>query len=89
MRSNLRNLSLSLILVAQMPLALANAQESASNPVTDKFHQDMKAAVMNGSITIPQLKELQENAEVLKAYKAEQRPGARSISSRPGRQSQR
>ena len=76
MRRSLRNLSLSLILVAQMPLALANPQESASNPATDKFHQDMKAAVLNGSITIPQLKELQENAEVLKAYKAEQRPGA-------------
>ena len=30
---------------------------------------------MNGSITIPQLKELQANAEILKAYKAEQTPG--------------
>jgi hypothetical protein len=30
---------------------------------------------LNGSITIPQLKELQTNAEVLKAYKAGQKPG--------------
>jgi hypothetical protein len=31
---------------------------------------------LNGSITIAQLKELQTNAEVLKAYKAAQKPGA-------------
>ena len=31
--------------------------------------------MLNGSITIPQLKELQTNAEALKAYKAAQKPG--------------
>ena len=76
MKRNVRVLSLSLVLVAQLPMAFAGPQGNASNPATDKFHQDIKAAVLNGSITIPQLKELQTNAEVLKAYKAEQKPGA-------------
>lgn len=76
MKMNLRTLSLSVVLAAQLPLALAIPQGTASNPATDKFHQDIKAAVLNGSITIPQLKELQANAEILKAYKANQKPGA-------------
>src|ERR1700733_13882092 len=76
MKRSLRVLSLSLVLVAQLPMAFAAPQATASNPATDKFHQDIKAAVLNGSITIPQLKELQANAEILKAYKAGQKPGA-------------
>lgn len=32
-----------------------------SNPVTDKLGQDIKAAVINGSLTIPQVKELKQN----------------------------
>jgi hypothetical protein len=75
MKRSLRVLSLSLVLVAQLPMAFAAPQATASNPATDKFHQDIKAAVLNGSITIPQLKELQTNAEALKAYKAAQKPG--------------
>jgi hypothetical protein len=76
MKRSLRALSLSLVLAAQLPIAFAAPQEAASNPASDKFKADMKAAVLNGSITIPQLKELQTNAEVLKAYKAAQKPGA-------------
>jgi len=57
-------------------MAFAAPQDNASNPANDKFKQDLKAAVLNGSITIAQLKELQTNAEVLKAYKAAQKPGA-------------
>jgi hypothetical protein len=76
MKRNIRVLSLSLVLAAQLPMAFAAPQANTSNPATDKFHQDIKAAVLNGSITIPQLKELQTNAEVLKAYKAGQKPGA-------------
>jgi hypothetical protein len=76
MKRTLRALSLSLVLAAQLPIAFAAPQEAASNPASDKFKADMKAAVLNGSITIPQLKELQTNAEVLKAYKAAQKPGA-------------
>ena len=75
MRNTFRTYSLCLVLLAQLPFGIARAQE-ASNPASDKFKQDIKAAVLNGSITIPQLKELQENAETLKAYKATQKPGA-------------
>jgi hypothetical protein len=71
----LATLSLSLVLAAQFPLALAAPQEAADNPAKDKFQSDIKAAVLNGSITISQLKELQANAEILKAYKANQTPG--------------
>jgi len=76
MKRSLRVLSLSLVLVAQLPMAFAAPQDNASNTANDKFRQDLKAAVLNGSITIAQLKELQTNAEVLKAYKAAQKPGA-------------
>jgi hypothetical protein len=76
MKRNLCVLSLSLVLAAQLPMAFASPQETASSPAQDKFKQDIKAAVLNGSITIPQLKELQTNAEILKTYKSEQKPGA-------------
>lgn len=76
MKRILSTLSLSIVLTAQLPLAFAGQLGDTSNPAKDKFQQDIKAAVLNGSITIPQLKELQTNAEILKAYKAEQKPGA-------------
>jgi hypothetical protein len=75
MKRNLCVLSLSLVLATQLPMAFANPQETASDAAHDKFKQDIKAAVLNGSITIAQLKELQTNAEVLKTYKSEQKPG--------------
>ena len=75
MKRNLCVLSLSLVLAAQVPMAFASPQETASDAAHDKFKQDIKAAVLNGSITISQLKELQTNAEALKAYKAAQKPG--------------
>jgi hypothetical protein len=75
MKRNLCVLSLSLVLAAQIPMAFASPQEAASDAAHDKFKQDIKAAVLNGSITISQLKELQTNAEALKAFKAEQKPG--------------
>jgi hypothetical protein len=76
MKKTLCTFSLSLVVLAQLSLTVASALGQASDPATDKFKQDIKAAVLNGSITIPQLKELQENAETLKAYKAAQKPGA-------------
>src|SRR5882672_9587871 len=76
MKRNLCLFSLSLVLAAQIPVAFASPQDTASSPAQDKFKQDIKAAVLNGSITIAQLKELQTNAETLKAYKSEQKPGA-------------
>ncbi len=76
MKRNLCLLSLSLMLAGQIPVAFASPQDTASSAAQDKFKQDIKAAVLNGSITIEQLKELQTNAEALKAYKSEQKPGA-------------
>jgi hypothetical protein len=75
MKRNLCVLSLSLVLATQLPMAFASPQETASDAAHDKFKQDIKAAVLNGSITISQLKELQANAEALKTYKSEQKPG--------------
>jgi hypothetical protein len=66
-------LSLSVVMAAQ---TFAVAQNQATSPEQAKFRDDMKAAVLNGSITIAQLKDLQANAEILKTYKAGQRPGA-------------
>ncbi len=76
MIKKLLTLSLSVVLAAHLPPAFAASQETASNPAKDKFQQDIKASVLNGSMTIPQVKELQTNAEILKTYKAEQKPGA-------------
>jgi hypothetical protein len=71
----LRSFSLSVVLTMLLPMACA-AYQAATNPAQEKFQQDLKAAVLNGSITIPQLKELKENAEILKNYKATQTPGS-------------
>ena len=76
MKQHLRALSLSLVLFAPLPAAFAGQLGDTSNPAKDKFQDDIKAAVLNRSITIPQLKELKENAEILKTYKAQQTPGA-------------
>ncbi len=46
------------------------------SPAMAKFKQDIKAAVLNGSITVEQVKQLQADSETLKAAKAEQVPGA-------------
>jgi hypothetical protein len=81
MKNILRALSLSIILLTLHQVPSAMAQAAAPNPAMDKFKEDMKTAVLNGSITIPQVKELQANAETLKAVKENQvkenqRPGA-------------
>jgi hypothetical protein len=76
MKNALRALSLSIVLFALHPAPPAMAQETAAaNPALDKFKADMKTAVLNGSITVDQLKELQANAETLKTFKENQRPG--------------
>lgn len=75
MKRNVCTLLLLLVVLAQLSAATLLAQ-TGEDAATDKFKQDIKAAVLNGSITIPQLKELQANAETLKAYKAAQKPGA-------------
>ncbi len=63
--------------LAMLPQALCAApQDADSNPASAKFKEDLKAAVMAGDLTIPQLKQLQANAETLKAAKSDQTPGA-------------
>jgi hypothetical protein len=77
MKNALRALSLLVVLFALHPATFTIAQEAdAANPALDKFKADMKTAVLNGSITVDQLKELQTNAETLKSFKENQRPGA-------------
>jgi hypothetical protein len=76
MKHLLRALSLSIILITLHQAPSAMAQAAASNPAMDKFKEDMKTAVLNGSITVEQLKELQTNAETLKAAREERQPGA-------------
>jgi len=56
-------------------LAFVQAQDEP-NPARDKFEQDIKSAVADGSITVAQLKDIQGSLEMLKQAKAEQQPGA-------------
>ena len=70
-----RRLAPQLALMLMLPGAAALAQD-APNPAMEKFQQDMKAAVLNGSITVAQVKQLQADAEVLKNARSEQSPGA-------------
>jgi hypothetical protein len=76
MKNVLRALSLSIVLLTLHQPPSAIGQAAASNPAMDKFKEDMKTAVLNGSITVPQVKELQTNAETLKAAREERQPGA-------------
>jgi hypothetical protein len=51
-------------------------QADEPNPAREKFQEDMKTAVMNGSITVAQVKELKANADTLKSVRENQTPGA-------------
>lgn len=53
--------------------ALLNAQDGA-NTAIEKFHQDLKTAVLNGGITAPQVEQLKADAETLKNARSEQTP---------------
>jgi hypothetical protein len=75
MKRVLRNLPLQLTLAMLLP-GLTAAALDATNPAMEKFQQDMKTAVLNGSITVAQVKQLQADAETLKNAKAEQEPGS-------------
>jgi hypothetical protein len=70
-------LALSAVFVAALftSSTLVAAQDEA-NPLREKFQQDLKAAVMSESITVPQLKEIQANIAMLKEAKGEEKPGA-------------
>lgn len=75
MRSIRKVLPIFFALIALQPILPSLAADDA-NPATEKFKQDMKTAVLNGSITVPQVKELQANAETLKNVRETQTPGA-------------
>lgn len=75
MRSVIKALPLFLTL-AMLPPVLSALQTDAPNPARDKFQEDMKTAVMNGSITVAQVKELKANADTLKSVREAQAPGA-------------
>ena len=74
MRKVLRQLPLQLTFAMMLPVAVF-AQDTP-NPAMEKFQQDMKTAVLNGSITVAQVKQLQADAETLKSARSEQTPGA-------------
>jgi len=74
MRKALKQIPLQLTLAMMLPVGVF-AQDTP-NPAMEKFQQDMKTAVLNGSITVPQVKQLQADAETLKAARSEQTPGA-------------
>jgi hypothetical protein len=74
MRNIFRRLPLQLTLAMVLPGAVF--AQDAPNPAMEKFQQDIKTAVLNGSITIPQVKQLQADAETLKNARAEQAPGS-------------
>lgn len=75
MRSVVKVLPLFLTIVMLQP-ALSAFQADAPNPAREKFQEDMKTAVMNGSITVAQVKELKANADTLKSVRENQTPGA-------------
>lgn len=70
-----RSISLQ-VAIAIVFTGIAAAAQDTTNPAMDKFQQDMKTAVLNGSITVAQVRQLQADAETLKSTKAEQAPGA-------------
>ena len=74
MKNLFRSLPLPLLAFAMALPILAVAQET--NPAMEKFQQDLKNAVLNGSVTVAQVKQLQADAQILKAAKSEQTPGA-------------
>lgn len=75
MRTAAKVLYLFLAMTMLQP-GLSALQADAPNPAREKFQEDMKTAVMNGSITVAQVKELKANADTLKSVRENQTPGA-------------
>ena len=75
MRTAAKVLYLFLAITMLQP-GLSALQGDAPNPAREKFQEDMKTAVMNGSITVAQVKELKANADTLKSVRENQTPGA-------------
>lgn len=77
MKCKRRVIALSAILTMVLTVAASErvAAQDGTNPAKEKFEQDLKGAVASGSITVAQLKDIQENLATLKAAKDEQQPG--------------
>jgi hypothetical protein len=77
MKCKPRVIALSAILTVALTVTVSQrvAAQDDANPVKEKFEQDLKGAVTNGSITVAQLKDIQDNLATLKAAKDEQQPG--------------
>jgi len=73
MRSRYEVVALLLAFAMVQPIAVYAVD---ADPAMEKLEQDMKTAVLNGSITIAQVKQLQASAATLKATRAEHQPGA-------------
>jgi len=69
-------LTLAMLLSGLFALAPSALAQDIPNAATEKFQQDLKAAVANGSITMAQIKEIQANMEVLKNARSDQTPGS-------------
>lgn len=57
-------------------LSASMSPQEAANPAMEKFQQDMKTAVVNGSITASQVQQLQADVETLKSARSQQTPEA-------------
>jgi len=74
MREDFWKLPLQLGFVIMLSASMI-AQEKI-NPAMEKFQQDIKAAVLNGSVEVSQVKQLQADAQLLKNARSEQTPEA-------------
>jgi hypothetical protein len=72
----LRNVLPLFALPMLLPAYSGVAQGAATNPAMEKFQQDLKTAVLNGSITVAQVQQIKADAETLKTAKSEQAPGS-------------
>jgi hypothetical protein len=74
MKSILKILLLSVASVALQPIVRASP-DTPLDSAKSKLQQDMKAAVLDEALTIPQLKELQASVATLKAAREAHHPG--------------
>lgn len=65
-----------LLLSLTMLQSIAVHAIDSTDPAMAKLEQDMKSAVLNGSMTIAQVKQLQTSAAALKAARADHQPDA-------------
>ena len=80
--------SVSAFLTSAILLTGFAAAFDTPNPAMEKFQADMKTAVLNGSITIPQVKQLQDSLNELQDIKGKQERPLQAIRALQGSKSQ-